>query len=499
MGGLKVGAPFVAAAALSAVVSIAAAAAALPQTAGAPSARAPVSAETRARMFLEKVFTAPPDAVEQWIAEVYAPELLNVVTLEQHLNVLGRMRDEAREIDIISVTSPTPTQAKAIYRSRLTGGWRELTVDVESAAPNRITNVPPPRSIPPPPSHPPDPPPATLEAKRAALDTYARRLADADMFSGSVLVARGDTVLFQGAYGHASREYGVANTIETRLGIGSINKMFTAVGVLQLVEQRKLSVNDTVAQHLPGVLPAGVESRIRIEHLLTHTSGLGDFLFTPQMQNRARHNYRSITDYLPLLSDVKLAFEPGTRWGYSNAGFLVLGAILERVTGVPYDEYVQRNVFERAGMTHSGPVEADLVPAGIAMAYQREYDRGRPRLRSDRYVRPVRVTPAGGGFSTPADLFRFMKALRANTLLSPETTRLMLSAKPDLGSRNYGFGAQIFSADGKRFGHTGGGHGTGASVEYDANTDLTVIVLGNMNTGSPQVRARAFEFMAPAD
>lgn len=462
------------------------------------SSSAPVSAESRARTLLDLVFNASPDAAEKWLREAYTPELLNFVSLDQHLNVLGQMRDDAREIEIVSVTSPKPTQATVIYRSRLTGGWRELTLDIEPAAPNRITNVSPPRPIPPPPSHKPEPPPATLEAKRAALDEYARRLAAADMFSGSVLVAQGDKVIFREAYGAASREHAVPNTIETRLGIGSINKMFTAVGILQLVEQGKLSLKDPVAQHLPGVLPEDAASKIRIEHLLTHTSGLGDFLFTPQMQNRARANYRTIADYLPLLSDVRLAFEPGTRWSYSNAGFLVLGAILERVSGIPYDDYVQRNVFDRAGMTKSGPVETDLAPTGLGMAYQREYDRGRPRLRSDRYVRPVRVTPAGGGYSTPMDLLRFMTALRANKLLSPAMTQLMLTAKPDLGSRNYGFGAQIFTPDGKRIGHTGGGHGTSASVEYDASTDLTVIVLGNMNTGAQQVRVRAFEFMAPA-
>ena len=461
----------------------------------ANASNAPVSAESRARALLEHAFKATPDAAEKWIRDAYAPDLLNRVSLDQHLNFLAQVRDEARDVEIISLTSPTSSQAKVTYRSRLTGGFRELTVDVEPSAPNRITALPPPRPIPAPPSHPPDPPPATLEARRAALDQYARRLAAAEMFSGTVLVAKGDNVVFQEAYGAASREYNVPNTNDTRLGIGSINKMFTAVGILQLVEQRKLSLKDTVAQHLPGVLPQEAAAKIRIEHLLTHTSGLGDFLFTPEMQNRSRPNYRRIADYLPSLATVKLAFEPGSNWSYANAGFLVLGAILERVSGVPYDDYVQKNVFDRVGMTQSGPVEMDLVPTGVATAYEREYARGRPQFRSDRYVRPVRVTPAGGGFSTPTDLFRFITALRTNKLLSPEMTALMLSAKPDLGSKNYGFGTQIFSPDGKRFGHTGGGWGTSAAVDYDSGNDITVVVLGNMNTGAQQVRARAFDFM----
>ncbi|HVL68117.1 MAG TPA: serine hydrolase domain-containing protein [Vicinamibacterales bacterium] len=453
----------------------------------------PVSAESRARALLDHAFRTDPATAEKWLLDAYAPEFLNSASVDQHLNVLAQIRDEARDIEIISVTQPSATEARAVYRSRLTGEWRELAVQVEPGPPNRLTTVSPPRRIPPPASHATEPAPTTLAEQRAALEQYARRLADADLFSGVVLIARGEDVIFQGAYGAASREYAIPNTVETRLGIGSINKMFTAVAILQLVEGGKLSLDDPVSQHLPGVLPPDVASRIRIEHLLTHTSGLGDFLFTPEMQNRSRANYRRIPDYLPLLANAKPAFEPGTGWGYSNAGFLLLGAILERVSGVPYDEYVQRNVFDRAGMTHSGPVEIDLAPTGLAMAYQREFQRGVPRLRSDRYVRPVRVTPAGGGYSTATDLLRFMAALRANRLLSPSMTQLMLSPKPELGSRNYGFGSQIFTPDGRRFGHTGGGHGTSASLEYDAASDLTVIVLGNMNTGAQAVRARAWD------
>lgn len=311
-----------------------------------------------------------------------------------------------------------------------------------------------------------------------AIDRLARELAAADRFSGGVLIQRGNgEVLLREAYGHASREFGVPNTPDTRYSLGSINKSFTAVAVLQLVEQGEADLDDTVIEHLPGVLPDSVASRVTVRHLLTHTSGLGDFLFTPEMERANRAAYRTIQDYLPMLADDTLAFEPGSDWGYSNTGFLVLGALLEAVTGVDYETHVRAHVLKPAGMADTGWPELDRVPGNLASAYTPVSDDPADGFVSDRYDQVVRGTPAGGGFSTLDDLARFGRALLDGRLLQPETVDLMLSPKPELGSDKYGFGVQLFW-DGW-VGHTGGGPGTADFFAFHVETGDVIVVLAN--------------------
>jgi CubicO group peptidase (beta-lactamase class C family) len=315
-------------------------------------------------------------------------------------------------------------------------------------------------------------------ASPAAMDAQIRELAEADRFSGAVLVTQADDVVLREGYGMASREFGVPNRPETRFILGSINKMFTAVAVLQLVERGEISLDDTVAQHLQGVLSDEVAERVTVRHLLTHTSGLGDFLFTPEMEGRDRSVYRTLDDYLPLLADDTLAFEPGTEWGYSNTGYLVLGALLEAVTGEDYTDLVRARVFAPAGMTDTGSPELDRVPHNLASTYTPVSDERADGFRSDRYEQVVKGTPAGGGFSTLDDMHRFARALLDGRLLEPETVELMLSAKPELQSPRYGFGAQLLWGD--WVGHTGGGPGTRDFFMFRPSTGDVIMVFGNM-------------------
>jgi CubicO group peptidase (beta-lactamase class C family) len=275
--------------------------------------------------------------------------------------------------------------------------------------------------------------------------------------------------------------------------LGSVPKMFTAVSILQLVENGTISLDDPLAKYLPGVIPAPGDTAIRIKHLLTHTSGLGDFLWRPEMAPVNRARYRAIADYLPLLKNDRPAFTPGTKWSYSNEGFLLLGAILEKVEGVPYDSVIARRVFQRAGMTETRNLDLDLVPKGIAYTYNREYTAsGQERWRNTLWDQPVHGTPAGGGFSTAADMLRFVDALRGNRLLSAEMTTRMLTPKPELSSPTYGFGAQIFDSTANLVGHTGGGPGTAVFVQFDKTTGLTAIVMSSNEGPSATIARRIF-------
>lgn len=451
---------------------------ALPAALAAPAPEAQSPAARRAREWMTFLDSADPKGAEAYVRSAYAPDFLAFAPMDAHLHFRAQLWDEARGLNIHRIEEKGPAAVEVLAQARLTGEWLRLSFAVEAAAPHRITRLAPPR-----PTEAPAGTPAPARGA-AAFEAFVGRLAEAGVFSGGVLVARDGKVLFERAYGEACREFGVPNRPDTRFILGSLNKMFTAVAILQLVEQGRLSLEDTVESRLPGILPEAAAGRIRIKHLLSHSSGLDDFLFTPEMEARSRARYRAIADYLPLLSKETLRFEPGAKWHYSNTGFLLLGAILEKVTGADYDTHLRRAVFEPAGMTATGAPELDRVPRNHAFAYSKVYENGMPSLRSDRYEQVVKGTPAGGGFSTLGDLLRFAEALRAHRLLKPETTRLMFAPKPELSSLTYGFGAILFDPSGRRVGHTGGGPDTSARLEIDLDTGLVIVVLGNQDSGS---------------
>lgn len=425
-----------------------------------------------------------------YIRQIYTPNFLQTQPLEEHRALIARINDETKSLSMISFESEKPNEAIALVRLGLTGAWRQLVVRVEPSSPYLITEIEM-KLATPPASELPKPKPATDVAAAKELDTFVKKLEKENIFSGNALVARNGKIIFHKAYGLASKEYAYPNNLSTKFIIGSINKMFTATGILQMIEQNKISLDDFVSNILPNVLSDSIARKIKIKHLLTHTSGLGDFLFTPEMSQKSKENFRTITDYLPGLADDTLLFEPGRQWHYSNTGFLVLGAIIEKVSGLPYEAYMKKNIYQPAGMVYTFFPELDLVNIGLADTYEKDYFTGKPLFRNTRYYQVIKGTPAGGGFSTCTDLLRFLQALTAGKLLKPETVNQMQSAKPELNSPGYGHGMQIFDAN--SFGHTGGGPGTFAWVNTNKQTGLTVIVLGNTNTGTNTVVRTAGE------
>ena len=172
-----------------------------------------------------------------------------------------------------------------------------------------------------------------------ALAARADKLAGEDEFSGAVLVAKDDRVLFSHAYGLADRNRRIPNTLRTRFRIGSMNKMFTAVAILQLVEAGKVKLTAPLGNYLPDYPNRDVATKVTIHHLLTHTGGTGD-IFGPDFDAH-RNELRTLADYVKLYGKRGPEFEPGSRWAYSNYGFLLLGVVIEKVTGQSYYDYVQ--------------------------------------------------------------------------------------------------------------------------------------------------------------
>jgi D-alanyl-D-alanine carboxypeptidase len=328
----------------------------------------------------------------------------------------------------------------------------------------------------------------------AGVEALLPKRAAADRFSGAALVAKDGRVLFGGAYGPADRERAIANTLETRFRIGSMNKMFTAVATLQLVEAGKLALDDPVGKHLRDYPNADVASKVTVRHLLTHTGGTGD-IFGP-MFDLNRERLREHSDYVELYGAFPPRFEPGSRFEYSNYGFVLLGALIEAASGTSYYDYVREHVFLPAGMTSTDSLpESEAVP-NRSVGYMRPYF-GARSWQPNTNVLPWRGTAAGGGYSTVGDLARFANALTSHELLSPDSTELLLAGKIDLGyGFRYAFGF-VDSRDESRngwVGHGGGAPGMNGDLRIYPRSGYVVAVLANID---PPAAQRITDYLDP--
>ena len=316
---------------------------------------------------------------------------------------------------------------------------------------------------------------AFVATLRAALEA-ASGVGD---FSGAVLVARDGRTLFEGAYGLADRERQVPNTPLTQFRVGSMNKMLTAVAALQLVQAGTLRLDAPLGTYLTDYPNAEVGSKVTLHHLLTHTGGTGD-IFGPEFTAH-RSELRTTGDYLRLYGTRGLRFEPAARWEYSNYGFMLLGAVIERLSGTTYYDHVAARVLAPAGMTATGSAPEDSLVPGRSVGYTRQLGPG--TLRSNAPTLPWRGTPAGGGYSTVGDLARFAVALREHRLLDSTHTARLLSGKVAIGPGvQYAYGFFDRVVGGRRFvGHGGGAAGMNGDLAFEPNGGYVVVVLSNLD------------------
>lgn len=244
----------------------------------------------------------------------------------------------------------------------------------------------------------------------SALDS----LAAAGQFSGVAVLARDGTPVLERAYGFADRDARRPITLDTRFNLGSINKVFTATAVRQLAAQGRLNLDSTLAAYWPDYPNPEVARRVTIRQLMQHRAGLGGDVFgVPASGDRLdlRHN----RDFIPLFAAEPLQFEPGARQQYCNACYVVLGALVERLSGQDYYDYVRANVYQPAGMASTDHLYKNALPANTAIGYTLGEDRAGP-LRPNTDLLPGRGSAAGGGYSTAGDLLRFFAALRAQRI-----------------------------------------------------------------------------------
>jgi CubicO group peptidase (beta-lactamase class C family) len=341
---------------------------------------------------------------------------------------------------------------------------------------------------------PPDLAPPRLSQKEAlrALTARVDQLAKDDRFSGVVLIARGNQILLQRAWGKANREANVLNTLETQFRLGSQNKMFTAVAVLQLVEAGKLSLHEPIGKYLPDYPNEELASKVTIHHLLTHSGGTGD-IFGPQFDAR-RLQLKEHADYLKLYGERPLEFEPGTQDRYSNYGFVLLGALIEKVTGQSYYDYVREKIFEPAGMRSTGSLPENEDVPRRSMGYMKKDGKWVPNTDT----LPYRGMAAGGGYSTAGDMLRFAHALQSGKLLSNQMLTLATGPQDHSGGYGYGFGLEG-SGKQRSFGHGGGAPGMNSDLRIFPELGYVLIALCNIDPMAARIAVDYYAMRMPID
>ena len=438
--------------------------------------------------YLEVLNSGDREIIQDYIKDHYASSFLKRLPEEMHIlrHMAFYYESAGLGYEYHGKSAEDDNGLSAIVVNRFTGARLELRIPLTDDSPNKINGFPDIKSV------------AQKSEKQRGqkfnddeiikrLEQCMEKLTGDDEFSGTVLFAKNGKPLFKKAFGMASKSYGVPNREDTRFNIASVGKMFTGVAINRLAQEGKLSFEDPVSKYLPpDWIKSEVGDKIQIRHLLTHTAGFGTYFRKLYMQIQQPF-FRSVDDYKILIADETPAFEPGTKWSYSNSGMHLLGVVIEKVTGGSYYDYIYDNIYKPAGMTNTDYSDKDIPQPNRATGYTKEGGIWRENL----FTRVLKGGPSGGGFSTVEDLLKFDTALRSHRILNQEFTELALSAKPEVGSAFYGYG--FFTGDGpagRVAEHSGNGSGISCSFKMYLDTGYTVVVLSNYSRPAADIVAQ---------
>jgi D-alanyl-D-alanine carboxypeptidase len=342
----------------------------------------------------------------------------------------------------------------------------------------------------------------TEEDALAALNEELAKRAVADEFAGAMMITKNGAAIFEAARGYADIENKVPNTLDTIFDIGSMGKMFTATAVLQLVQAGSVELDAPLGKYLSDY-PNKDVAKVTVHQLLTHAGGTGN-IFGPEelaVFNANRGNLEEPKDYIALFGERGPRFEPGSRWEYSNYGYVLLGRIIELASGQGYYDYVREHIFKPAGMNSTDSYAIDQRVPKMATGYTRlapgerlDGVRTEPPagpLRPNEDSLPYRGSPAGGGYSTVDDLTRFAEAITSHRLLDARHTELLTTGKVDepMPSSKYAYGfSDVRSQDGVRsIGHNGGAPGMNGELRILPESGYVVAVLANRDPPAAQM------------
>ena len=395
--------------------------------------------------WLEAYNTGDSVRIAATLARLYTAEALGRRSAAERAGGVMAWRREYGGLEPTRIDSVQSAMVVVTVRESLTRGFGMLFVEVDSASPAKVTGV----SL-----IPFVEPPDWRSVERAGseraiaerVSVLAEQLAGAGAFRGVILLARGDQVLLHRGYGIAA---------DSSFELASVSKMLTAVATLQLVEQGRLSLDATIGTVLPEYPPGPSATGVTIHHLLTMSAGIPDLFRSPRYRGR-QEQFRTLRDHWPLFVESPLEFRPGAQWSYSNSNFMILGSVIEQVSGESFADYIRKYVLDRAGMS-----------------------------------RTTVGSPAGGGRSTAEDLAAFGRAfldgrLVGSAMVGRATTGYIAT---EYGGRD-GFGLETRVWNGVRIvGHGGAYPGVSNQVDFFPESGYTVVVLSNLNRSGAQALA----------
>lgn len=429
--------------------------------------------------------TRPSDVLEQWLSAVNTGNAQTISSFHRELGWLpsdaeiADFTDEevatkkrAGRLRIVKTLVKTETRAEALVLLEDVEGYVTMVVaKVDSRWRLGMRRV-----------RPVDYPPfqGLTEANLAErAHAFVGRVAKRGKFSGSVALAKDGKVLFAEAHGLAHRGFKVANRPNTKFNLASMGKMFTAVAIARFVDEGRLSFDTTVGEVLPDFPNQAIREKVTVRHLLGHQSGVGD-IFNEQFIKSSKDAFKTVPSWLTLFQNEPLAFEPGSRFAYSNGGYCLLGAIIEKLSGQEYWKYLQTSLFDQLKMSDTGAFEADRDTPNLAFGYTHASFDG-PRLagepKNNLFMHTAKGSPAGGSYSTVLDLVKFAEAVRRGRLIKPATLDEMTKASGIL-SYGLGFQADEWPSD-RSFGHGGGFPGISGELSCFRKCGYTVVALAN--------------------
>jgi CubicO group peptidase (beta-lactamase class C family) len=440
----------------------------------------------RIRSLIDTFNSHDPERIRRFIEDTFSERFRKSVPMSGHIDVFLREYRLSGSLEFHSIRTYMPerkNETVVILKAYNFDNWRSFLIKFDKMNDYLISSLQfhparTPTNV--------DEPPLSEEQFLQEVKTIINRVCQGDVFSGTVLIVKGDRVLLSHACGEASKRFHAPNKIDTKFNLGSMNKMFTATAVAQLVEKGVLSYQDPISKYVDkSWLPEEMTFKIQIHHLLSHTSGLGSY-FNETFAEGSRAQWRDVDDYKPLVRGEKLAFEPGARFRYSNTGMLLLGVVIESATGENYFDYIRKNIYEPAGMKNSDSYEMDDPVENLAIGYYS--DRKSPYGWKNNYFQHViKGGPAGGGFSTVEDLYKFARALLAEKLVSRKSLDILWK---DHTGENYGYGFRTEEGpNGQKVGHGGGFPGINANLDIFVDKGYIVAVLSNYDrAASPLAR-----------
>ena len=413
---------------------------------------------------LEAISRGDSSYSAKFVSASFAPSFRDSRPIKEHVELLAQLHHELPGLKVLGVRKRPGNEVTLIV------GSSELRfrfdLQLESAEPYRITGL----------GIDEDRPSIALGSLKD-VEAYLQARSVAGSFSGAVLIARDWSPIFQKAYGQADLKEPRPNKISTRFNLGSINKMFTGVAVMQLVQKGRIGLDDALSKYCPE-FPKEVGDKVTIRYLLEHKSGWGAY-WENEYYLKNFNKLRKLSDYIAFLKDIPLDFEPGTSRQYSNIGYEILGAVVEKASGQDYYEYVRKNIYEAAGMNASGSYAIEELDQNFALGYTKENSEGQKQgLSVNTQSKPPKGTAAGGGYSTLEDLLKFNKALNDFKLLSPRYTYMVVNRYQEPKDPPSSLTGSI--------GYAGGAPGISAVVEVDFGKGDLVIVLSNYDPPSAE-------------